>query len=195
MSGSSALRKLLFADAEETSISRRGYHCSGSYDPLLNTVAIAQPATIAPKSGFRFACACLASCVVGCLTMKSRNREKWWFGLFLISGVYYNSVKAHKVGNGLVGHQSGFFAAGMGVLGCTARLMARSGSAKWNRRLLLTFTALAWYEVGRYHMWAAHTTEFRREVSPERYYNLLSEYVPQELQVEFLAYRDVTAIS
>lgn len=191
MSGSWALRKLLFANTEEADTARRGYHYSGSYEPLLATVVLSQPAAVTPKSGFRVACVCLGSCLVACVTMKRRHHEKWWLGVFVLSGFYYNAVKAHKVENGLVGHQSGFFAAAMGALGCGARLAVRAGSVKATTRQLSLFIALMWYEVGRYHVWEAHATEFKREVSPERYYNLLSEYVPQGIEVEFLPYRGV----
>ncbi|KAG5499432.1 hypothetical protein JKF63_07995 [Porcisia hertigi] len=192
MSGSFALRKLLFDRGDEEDVNRRGYHYAGAYAPLLYPVAVLQPAAVLPKSGLPFACLCLATSFAKCLTMKVRNKEKWWMGMFAICTVYYSSVKAHKVGNGLVGHQSGFFAAGMGAIGCVARLMARSGTVRRNLRGLGLFAALLWYELGRYHLWAEHVTEFRRDVTPERSYDLLGEYVPQSLEVEFLPYRGVT---
>jgi hypothetical protein len=193
MSGSFALRKLLFDDEEEAhSVNRRGYHYAGAYAPLLSSVAVVQPAAVLPKSGLPLACLCLFSTFVGCLTMRVRNKEKWWLGMFSICTVYYSSVKAHKVNNGLVGHQSGFFAAGMGVIGCVARLMVKSGSFKWNVGCLTLFSSLLWYEIGRYHLWTEHVTEFRRAVTPERSYNLLGEYVPQALEVEFLPYRAIS---
>lgn len=191
MSGSFALRKLLFDNEEEEHVNRRGYHFSGAYAPLLSSVVVVQPAAVLPKSGLPLASLCLFSSFMSCLTMKVRNKERWWMGMFAICTVYYSSVKAHKVDNGLVGHQSGFFAAGMGVIGCTARLMVRSGSLKWNVGCLGLFTSLMWYEIGRYHLWTEHVTEFRREVTPERSYDLLGEYVPQSLEVEFLPYRAI----
>ncbi|AIO00227.1 hypothetical protein LPMP_292800 [Leishmania panamensis] len=191
MSGSFALRKLLFDRGDEEDVNRRGYHYAGAYAPLLHPVAVLQPASVLPKSGLWFASLCLFSSFMTCLTMKVRNREKWWMGMFAISVVYYNSIKAHKVGNGLLGHQSGFFAAGMGTIGCTARLMAKSGSARQNVGGLSLFVALLWYEIGRYHLWAEHVTEFRRDVTPQRSYDLLGEYVPPTYEVEFLPYRPV----
>ncbi|ESL09481.1 hypothetical protein TRSC58_02796 [Trypanosoma rangeli SC58] len=193
MAGSQALRRLLYVDAEDGAVARRGYHFSGTYEPLLYSALLEQPAGLQPHSGFRVACACLFGCFVGCLTMKARNMERWWLGLFFMCGMYYNAVKAHKVNNGLVGHQSGFFAAGMGVLGCGCRLVVHAGSAKTNRRLLLLFGTLMWYEVGRYHLWAEHVSEFRHELTPERTYNLLAEFVPQETATEFLPYRPVSS--
>ncbi|KPI87732.1 hypothetical protein ABL78_3205 [Leptomonas seymouri] len=191
MSGSLALRKLLFDDEEEQNVNRRGYHYAGTYAPLLCSVAVVQPAAVLPKSGLPLASFCLLSTFVSCLTMRVRNKEKWWMGMFGICTAYYSSVKAHKVNNGLVGHQSGFFAAGMGAIGCVARLMVKSGSFKWNVGCLGAFSALLWYEVGRYHLWTEHVTEFRREVTPERSYDLLGEYVPQSLEIEFLPYRPI----
>jgi len=41
------------------------------------------------------------------------------------------------------------------------------------------------------HLWAEHAVEFRRSVSPERYHDLLEEYVPQSVDIEFLPYRDL----
>ncbi|KEG13743.1 hypothetical protein DQ04_00811030 [Trypanosoma grayi] len=193
MSGSQALRRLLYIDTEEGSVARRGYHYEGTYEPLLRSTTLEQPAAVLPRSGFRLSCACLAGCLLGCLTMKARNMERWWLGLFFMCGMYYNAVKAHKVNNGLVGHQSGFFAAGMGVLGCGSRLVVRAGSRRNNVRLLSLFSALMWYEVGRYHLWAEHVSEFRREVTPERTYNLLTEYVPQGIDTVFLPYRSVSS--
>lgn len=192
MSGSFALRKLLFDIDDEEDVNRRGYHYAGAYAPLLHSVAVLQPAAVLPKSGLPFACLCLFSSFATCLTMKVRNKERWWMGVFAICAVYYNGVKAHKVNNGLVGHQSGFFAAGMGAIGCVARLMAKCGSARMNVGCLGLFTALMWYEIGRYHLWAEHVTEFRRDVTPERSYDLLGDYVPQSVEVEFLPYRTVT---
>ncbi|KAH9598700.1 hypothetical protein LSM04_000189 [Trypanosoma melophagium] len=193
MSGSQALRRLLFLDVEDGSVARRGYHFSGTYEPLLYSTTLEQPAAVNPRSAFRFSSCCLLSCFLGCLTMKSRNMERWWLGLFFMGGMYYNAMKAHKVNNGLVGHQSGFFAAGMGVLGCSARLMVRAGGVRNNSLLLLLFSALMWYEVGRYHLWAEHVSEFRREVVPGRTCNLLTEYVPQDIETEFLPYRSVSS--
>ncbi|KAK7200216.1 hypothetical protein NESM_000073000 [Novymonas esmeraldas] len=191
MSGSFALRKLLFDRGDQEDVNRRGFHYAGAYAPLLHPVAVLQPAAVLPRSGLPFACVCLFSSLAMCFTMKARNKEKWWLGMFAICAVYYSSVKAHKVDNGLVGHQSGFFAAGMGTIGCTARLMVRSGSPRRNVGGLALCTALLWYEMGRYHLWSEHVTEFRRDVTPERSYNLLDEFVPPSLEVEFLPYRAV----
>ncbi|KAG5473931.1 hypothetical protein LSCM1_04567 [Leishmania martiniquensis] len=190
MSGSLALRKLLFDGGDQEDVNRRGYHYAGAYAPLLHPVAVLQPAAVLPKSGLPFAFLCLFSSFSTCLTMRVRNKEKWWMGMFAICVVYYSSVKAHRVDNGLVGHQSGFFAAGMGAVGCVARLMAKSGSIRKNLGALGLFSGLLWYEIGRFHLWMEHVTEFRRRVTPERSYDLLGEYVPQSLEAAFLPYRD-----
>lgn len=192
MSGSLALRKVLFGDGDGEDVGRRGHHFAGSYESLLCSAVVLQPAAVLPKSGLNISCACLFASLVGCLTMKVRNKEKWWLGMFGITAVYYNSVKAHKVNNGLVGHQCGFFASGMGCIGCVARLMVRSGTVRQNSFLLAIFGSLMWYEIGCFHLWSEHVTEFRREVTPERSYDLLGEYVPQSLEIEFLPYRSVS---
>ncbi|EPY32396.1 hypothetical protein STCU_02832 [Strigomonas culicis] len=193
MSGSFALRKLLFADSEDGDVARRGYHFSGSYEPLMYTGSrLDHPSVIAPKSGFRITSLCLGTCLLGCLLMKRRNKEKWWFGLFFICGMYYNALKAQKVGNGLVGHQAGFFAAGMGAVGSGCRLVLRSGSRRANSTALAVFMSLMWYEIGRYHLWSEHANEFRREVTPERSFELLSEFVPEHIEVEFIPYRELS---
>lgn len=189
MSGSFALRKLLFDQGDQEDVNRRGYHFAGAYAPLLHPVAVLQPAAVLPRSGLPLACGCLFAAFTTCLTMKARHKEKWWMGMFAICTIYYGSVKAHKVDNGVLGHQSGFFAAGLGVVGCSARLMVRSGSACRNAAGLALFAALMWYELGRYHLWSEYMTEFRREIAPERSFDLLGEYVPQSLEVEFLPYR------
>ncbi|AAZ10331.1 uncharacterized protein TEOVI_000444300 [Trypanosoma equiperdum] len=192
MSDSHALRRLLYAGAEEGSVAPRGHHHGGSYGTLISSVAVEQPAAVQPRSGLRLSSACLAGCFLGCATMRAANRERWWLGLFFMGGLYYNAVKAHKVGNGLVGHQSGFFAAGLGAIGCVGRLLVRVGNPKANRRLLCMFAALMWYEVGRYHLWSEHATEFRKEVTPEHAYGLLTEYVPPHIDTDLLPYRSVS---
>ncbi|CCW59763.1 unnamed protein product [Phytomonas sp. EM1] len=193
MSGSFALRKLLYANIQDEDVAKRGYHFSGSYEPLLGSVCIFQPSAVVPDSGLTVASLCFGACSLGCLTMKTRNKEKWWFGLFLLAAFYFNSVKAHKVNNGLVGHQCGFFASALGTIGCVGRLLIRSGSPRMNKGLLALFTGLMWYEIGRYHLWADHVTEFKRDITPERYHNLLSEYVPQDVAIEFMPYRGVSS--
>nr|CCC89758.1 conserved hypothetical protein [Trypanosoma congolense IL3000] len=193
MSGSQALRRILYAEAEEGSVACRGYHQEGTYSALLSSVTVEQPAAVQPRSGLRLASTCLAGCFLGCLTMRARNMERWWFGLFFMGGLYYNAVKAHKVGNGLVGHQSGFFAAGLGVIGCGGRLLVHAGSPKMNKILILIFSSLMWYEVGRYHLWSEHVSELRKEVAPTRTYNLLSEYVPKHIDADFLPYRSIAS--
>ncbi|CAD2218666.1 hypothetical protein AGDE_01363 [Angomonas deanei] len=192
MSGASALRKLLFAQDEEGEVNRRGYHFSGTYEENLFSCRLDHPGVVQPRSALSVTSTCLAACFVGCLTMKTRNKEKWWFGLFLLCGVYYNALKAHKVGNGLVGHQGGFFAAGMGAIGCACRVLVRSGSRRNNLLLFSVFTSLMWYEVGRFHLWSEHVSEYKREVFPERSHDLLSEYVPDTMVVEFLPYRSIS---
>ncbi|CCW67259.1 unnamed protein product [Phytomonas sp. Hart1] len=193
MSASFALRKLLYANIQDEDVTKRGYHYTGSYEPLLGSICIFQPSAVAPRSGLTLASLCFGACTLGCLTMKTRNNEKWWFGLFLLATFYYNSVKAHKVNNGLVGHQCGFLASALGTIGCACRLVVHSGSSRTNRRLLAIFIGLMWYEIGRYHLWAEHVTEFKRDITPERYHNLLTEYVPQNIEVEFLPYRGVSS--
>lgn len=191
MSGSSALRKLLFAERDLGEQEHRGYHYLGSYEALLHSAWIEQPASVSPRSGFTLASFCLFSSFMSCFFMKRRNKEKWWFGLFLITGVYYSSVKAHKVNNGLVGHQSGFFAAGMGAIGSTARLVLKSGHRNANLSLLALFSSMMWYELGRFHLWSEHVVEFRRMSTPQRSYDLLNEYVSPSLHIEFLPYRSL----
>lgn len=191
MSSSPALRKLLFADREIGEQEHRGYHYLGSYEVLLHSAWIEQPASVTPRSGLKLASLCLFSSFMSCFFMKRRNKEKWWFGLFLITGVYYSSVKAHKVNNGLVGHQSGFFAAGMGVIGSTARIVLKSGRRIANLSLLAMFSTMMWYEIGRFHLWSEHVVEFRRLSTPQRSYDLLSEYVSPNFNIEFLPYRSL----
>lgn len=127
--------------------------------------------------------------------MRGRNKEKWWFGLLAMSGLYYLALKAHKVGNGLAGHQSGFYAAAVGLVGCSCRLAVHSGSRRVNALLVPVFMMMMWYEIGRYHLWSEHVVEFRRAESPERYHSLLEDYVPQSVDVEFLPYREVKRVS
>lgn len=192
MSGSFALRKILFSRSDEHDITIGGYHTSGCYEGLVNGLQVENTCTCPPRSGIAFSCVCLASCFLTCAFMKNRNKEKWWLGVLFMTGMYYNSMKAHKAGNGLVGHQCGFFAAGMGAVGCTARLIAHNGSQRWNGRMLLLFLTLMWYEVGRFHLWAEHAVEYKKEVSPGSSMDLLHEYVPQNLEVAFLPYRPVS---
>lgn len=189
MSGSFALRRLLFADNEEGEYYHRGYHYRSAYEPLMLSTWIERPAQIPPTSRYNFSIACLLTTLSACSLMKKRNKEKWWFGLFMLTGIYYCGVKAHKVDNGLVGHQCGFFAAGLGTIGSTARLVLRSGPKKQNLSLLATFSTLMWYELGRFHFWSEHVIELRRLVTPQRSYNLLSDYIDPSCPVEFLPYR------
>lgn len=191
MSGSFALRKLLYAESEAGEYRFRGYHNLGAYDALLHSAWVEQPAAVQPRSRYRFASLCLVSSFLTCFFMKKRNKEKWWLGTFLITCVYYSSVKAHKVNNGLVGHQSGFFAAGMGVIGFGSRLILNSGTRKINVSGMLLFLAMMWYELGRFHLWSEYVTEFRRITAPQRSFNLLDEYIDPTCKVELLPYRAV----
>lgn len=192
MSGAFALRKLLFADTEVGHTVVPGYHFSGTYSTLLSSAVLPHPAAVPPKNGLPLASVCFGSSLLASLTMKPYRRERWWAGGLFLSIVYYNSVKAHKVGNGVVGHQCGFLAASAGVIGCTARMMSGVGSTKKNAGLIAMFLGLAWYEVGRFHLWCDYLTEFRREAAPQRYQDLLGAYVPQDVEVDFLPFRDAS---
>jgi hypothetical protein len=188
MIGADALRKLLYREEEEGDLSRRGYHYTQIYDGLLTSAVVEKPAAAAPRSGYKFSLLCLSTTFVGCLTMKARNKEKWWVGLFFIMGGYYNALKAHKQGNGLVGHQSSFWTSAAGCLGLTARLAMGGGRAggKMNGLFVLMFGATAAYDLGRFHMWQEHVSEVRAVVMPERSYDLLQEYVPSGVETEFV---------
>ncbi|KAG8343164.1 hypothetical protein ERJ75_001609400 [Trypanosoma vivax] len=192
MANSHALCRLLYREREDGSVARRGYHYSGSYDSLLSSAILDQPAAVQPRSGFRLSCACFGGCVLSCIFMKTQSSMRLWFTFFLMSGMYFGALKAHKVGNGLAGHQCGFFAAGLGTLSCVARLLTHTGRVRTNIRLFLTFVSLMWYEVGRYHLWSEHASEFRRNVTPQQTYNLLTEYVPPDIEADFLPYRAIS---
>jgi hypothetical protein len=186
MIGADALRKLLYREEEEGDLSRRGYHYASVYDGLVSSAVVEKPAAALPRSGYRFSAVCLATTFVGCLTMKARNKEKWWVGLFFIMGGYYNALKAHKQGNGLVGHQSSFWTSLAGLLGLGARLSMGGGAGRANRVFLTAFGAVALYDLGRFHMWQEHVSEVRAIVTPERSYDLLHEYVPSSVETEFV---------
>ena len=113
-------------------------------------------------------------------------------GLFAITVVYFNAMKAHKVDNGLVGHQCAFFGDSALMIGSGCRMMVRSGSMRRNGVIFAVAAGLLWYDIGRFHLWADYVAQLRRELSPERSFNLLQEYVPQDVEREFLFFRGVT---
>lgn len=189
MSGSFALRQLLYAEKELGEDNYRGYHFFGIYETLLYSAGIQHPASVTPRTAYRFSSLCLFTSFASCLLMRKSNKEKWWLGLFLMSGLYFCSMKAHKVGNGLVGHQSGFFAAGLGTIGVLSRIVLRAGKPATNAKLLTLFSFLLWYELGRFHLWSNHAGEFRQLVAPQPSADLFSEYISPSCQVEFLPYR------
>ena len=186
MIGADALRKLLYREEEEGDLSRRGYHYACAYDGLLSTAVVERPAAAAPRSGYPFSTAALGATFVGCLMMKARNKEKWWFGLFCIMGGYYNAMKSHKAGNGLVGHQGSFWTSVAGLLGLGLRTMVGGGNRGVNLSFLLLFGGTAVYDLGRFHMWMEHLSEFRAVVTPQRSLDLLREYVPTNVETEFV---------
>lgn len=192
MSGSFALQKLLYAEKELGEHEHRGYHFSGIYEPLLHSAQIDHPGSVTPRSSYRFSSLCLFSSFTASFLMKKSRKEKWWLGLFLMSGLYYCSVKAHKVHNGLVGHQSGFFAAGLGTIGVFSRLIIKSGTFKTNFGLLCFFSTLLWYELGRFHLWSEHASQFRQIISPSQSSDLFGEYFSPSVQVAFLPYRKLS---
>lgn len=182
-----ALRKLIYLDHDFTDLEKGAVHYNTSYDgPLLNSVSFEHPHSVRPPSGTQCSSYVLAATVLGSITMRARHKEKWWLGLMLIGVVQYTSMKAHKVNNGLVGHQTGFFAAAMLGLGSLARLVVRSGTPRWNLGMLATSAALAWYEVGRFHMWTEHVAWFRMHHNPHEAFDLLQEYVPQDIETAFV---------
>lgn len=188
-----ALRKILYAEVDKDEGVRTGLRYQSAYDgPLMNSFAFESPSAVRPSSAFRFSSVVLAACTLGCITMKSRNKEKWWLGLFAVTGMHFTSFKSHKVDNGIVGHQCAFFADGMLAIGCLARLLVRSGVARRNAQLLGVSLALMWYDIGRFHMWTDYVAQLRLVVSPERSVDLLSDYVPNDVEAEFIFIRNAT---
>lgn len=190
MSGSSALRKILFAEKEVGEQPFRGHQNVGVCEPLMWSAVVQDPSAVLPRSGYRLSTFCFGTSFLSLFLSKGR-KEKWWFGVFLITSVYYHALKAHKVDNGLVGHQSGFYAAGMGMILTTGRLVLRSGQRATNAKLFLLCSAAMWYELGRFHMWSEYAVAYRKWMSPQRSYNLMGEYFSPSCEVEFLPYRQL----
>lgn len=191
MSGSSALRKILYIDSTHNNVYYKGYHSSGCHDDLLYTARFAQSSSVTPRSSYRLSCACLASCLLGCITMRKRSCEKWVFGLLYISSIYFVAMKAHQVDNGILGHQASFLASSMGIIGFACRISIGSGSRYWNSVFALMFSGLCWYDMGRFNIWSDHASQLRSVVSPERSYDLLQDYVPKSVDIDFLPYRKI----
>lgn len=189
MSGSFALRHLLYAEKQLGEQKYRGYHFFGIYEPLLYSAGMDNTASVIPRTAYRFSSLCLFSTVASCFFVRKSSKEKLWIGLFLMAGLYFCSMKAHKVDNGLVGHQSSFFAAGLGTIGVLSRMIMRSGTFRGNANLLCLFSFLLWYELGRFHLWSEHAGEFRQLVAPQFSSDLFSEYISPSCKVEFLPYR------
>lgn len=190
MISADALRRVLYTDVAKDDGVRSGLRFHTAYDgPLLQSVAFENPAATQPRSMFRFSMYVLGTSAFGCLTMRARNKEKWWLGLFGVTVMYFSALKGHKVDNGLVGHQLAFFADAMLVIGCFARLLVRSGSPSFNLALLGVGSSLAWFDLGRFHLWSDYVAQLRREVSPERSLDLLDDYVPEDIDTEFMFFR------
>jgi hypothetical protein len=204
MLSSDAIRKILYFDDAQTAStgpssaltrdgSKTGLRYSTCYDgPILSSVGFETSSAIQPRSAYGYSAAILATTTLGCLTMRARNKEKWWVGLFGVNLVYFSALKAHKVENGLVGHQCGFFGDALLIIGVVARIMVRSGSMKHNASLLCASSAMLWYDLGRFHLWSDYVAQLRRDVTPERSFDLLAEFTPQDLAVEFLNFRRAT---
>lgn len=194
MISADALRRVLYSDIDKDEGVRSGLRYHTSYDgPLFQPMGFENPSAAQPRSMYRFSAYVLGCCTLGCLTMRARNKEKWWLGLFGATIMYFSALKGHKVDNGLVGHQLAFFSDAMLMIGSLARILVRSGSLRFNVGLLSMAGCLAWYDLGRFHLWSDYVAQLRREVSPERSLDLLDDYVPSDIDTEFMFFRQAKA--
>jgi len=191
MWGASALRRLLFAEVEEGAVDqRRRYHFSTTYDGLLSNILVDHRAGAVPDASAKQALLCSTVSAFGCITMRARNKERWWFALLVYCAGYFGAAKAHQSGNGLFGHQIGFWLSFGGCLGSIARVLNRYGTKRGNLGLLSLFGLLMWYEYGRYHLWEEHCGELKREVKPERTYDLFAEFCPIDIDIPLVRLRN-----
>ena len=193
MFSADSLRKTLYSPDAIDETNRRGYHHSTAYDAVCHSVIVDRPAAVMPKSGYKLSLGCLIGTSAALFGMKIRNHEKWWFGLMGISALYFVSVKSHRVDNGLLGHQSAFYAATLLLVGSLTRLIRHAGSPRHNYTLLATSASLMWYEIGRFRLWSDHASELRNEISPTHSYDLMNDFVPSDLDPSTLQFRSVHA--
>jgi hypothetical protein len=201
MLGSDALRKILYLEDPTRSNALTSSDSAGKialryatcYDgPVLGSVGFETASAIQPRSMYMQSWLVMGASTFCCLSMRARNKEKWWLGLFAVNMVFFNAVKAHKVSNGVVGHQSGFIGDVMLMIGFLGRIMARSGSFRSNVAWLTFSGCMAWYDLGRFHLWMDYLANLRREVTPERSYDLFAEFSPKDIPLEFLSFRKAT---
>lgn len=195
MISSDAIRKILYLDAtdEPARSSKAGHQYSCTYDgPLMGCASFEVNSSVIPRSKMRASGVFLGTCTLGLLSMRSRHKEKWWSGLFFVTVLSYFALKAHKVENGLLGHQIGFYSSCMLMIGSGARMAIRSGSRSTMAPLHLVSWALLWYEVGRFHLWMDYMVQFKRDAHEGRgTFNLLSEFVSQDIETEYLPFRSL----
>lgn len=201
MLGSDAIRKILYLEdptraaglTSSDEAGKVGLRYATCYDgPILGTVGFETASAIQPRSMYFQSWLVMGATTFACLSMRARNKEKWWLGLFCVNMVYFNAVKGHKVGNGVVGHQSGVIGDGLLMLGFLARMMVRSGRLRSNLMWFALSSALAWYDLGRFHLWLDYVAQLRKEVAPQQSYDLLAEFSPKDIPLEFLLYRKAT---
>lgn len=196
MLGTSALKKLFFAEQEgDTLYLKRGYHSSTHWDQFPNSAFLEYSSAVMPPNAFKISTMCMSACFLSCLLSRGRHSEKWWLcGLALGVG-YYSAVKCHKVGNGCEGHTASMWCDVAGMIGFMARLIAKNGNRNFNAACLLAFSGLAWYDLGRFHMWSAWLGEYKKERTTGHLRNIWTEYTPSSAEPELLPFRSVQNVA
>ena len=127
-----------------------------------------------------------------CVFSRRRHEEKWWALNLILSICYGSSFKFHKSENGMIGHTSGVWCAGIGFSITFIKMFAGAGNKWLNRHMLWMFLLQGWVDWGRMHQWIEHTNEIKKNVVPLKrtiVTSMWAEYVPAHEESELIMFR------
>jgi hypothetical protein len=196
MFGSEGLSKLVHYQSQGDLHLKRPYHYSTHFDHTgaNGTILCEHPASRRPpySTGYYMSLAGMVGTGLACVLSRRTHEEKWWLMNLVIVIGYFGSFKFHKSENGLIGHTSGIWCAGLGVLMSIGKLWAGAGSAKWNCRLAFLYAFQGWIDWGRLHQWVEHSNEIKRNVVTLRntvVTSMWAEYIPSHEEPELVLMR------
>lgn len=201
MLGSGGLLKVLHYQSDGDLHLKRPYHYSTHFDhtgangSVICEYAAARRPPI--STGYWLSLAGMVGTGLICFLSRRQHEEKWWLAnLFLVVG-YCGSFKFHKAENGMTGHISGVWCAGIGAFFAIMRMYGRAGNQKWNLRLLFIYMLQGWIDWGRMHQWIEHTNEIKKNVVPLKrtvVTSMWGEFIPSHMEAELILLRPLKEV-
>lgn len=192
--GSSALRKYLFGEYGDDPTTNGGYAYKTSMDHLaLQGPVVQRPHSIKPYISMHVPAVLMFATAGTCMFRRTRSQEKWMLCNLTLAVAFYVSMKCHKVGNGYFGHQSAFWGCFAGAGISLVRAVIGSGNPRTNLMSCAAFTCMAWFEIGRFHVWGAHIMTLQK-VNKGQSVSVASiwqPYIPQDIDPELIMFRGV----